>query len=460
MRGYRWLVVMALAPVGVLGQGGFAPESEAITKALEQLNATPMGVKQKQASDALQEAYTKQNKEREELYAKLRALQESPEGREYARKYNELMGRRNQTWEKERKALAEAARKLYQERHATLQPLAAGPLTEVGRLGLDLLSYPRVDGSTSTHPLSVVVAARVLGTEYEWTYSEPQGSPWGGRRTVDMNAYLPMPASAAMNLGDTEFSLASARLLARPAGREQDRLARIINTYLATSANTHNAYLRLINGECDLNLTVRGPSDDEQAAAKAKGVEIALIPVAQDALVFMVRKDSGATSLTRDEIRSIYNGETKRWNIRPLWREPNSGSREIFDALVGADKPEWEKPHDSIPGHLGAGGMLYATGMAGPYNQLLQDPRGLGYSFWYYDQYMAMSPQTRIIAIDGIEPTRETIASGKYPLVTKVYAACRKDEPESSPTRRLIRWMLSAEGQRVVQESGYVPLRP
>ena len=38
-----------------------------------------------------------------------------------------------------------------------------------GIRGINIDNYPRVDGSTSTSPLNYIVAARLLGLEYEWT---------------------------------------------------------------------------------------------------------------------------------------------------------------------------------------------------------------------------------------------------------------------------------------------------
>ena len=70
---------------------------------------------------------------------------------------------------------------------------------------------------------------------------------------------------------------------------------------------------------------------------------------------------------------------------------------------------------------------------------------------------MAQSPYTRNLAIDGVEPTAESIASGKYPLIAPVYAAYRETDPPDSPVMKLLNWLLSPEGQAVIRESGYVP---
>jgi phosphate transport system substrate-binding protein len=58
-----------------------------------------------------------------------------------------------------------------------------------------------------------------------------------------------------------------------------------------------------------------------------------------------------------------------------------------------------------------------------------------------------------------VEPTFESIASDAYALVAPVYAVYREGQPADSPARMLLQWLLSLEGQAVVRESGYVPIR-
>ena len=72
---------------------------------------------------------------------------------------------------------------------------------------------------------------------------------------------------------------------------------------------------------------------------------------------------------------------------------------------------------------------------------------------------MALSPYTRTVAIDGVEPTATSIASGKYPFTADVYVAYRANEPADSPATKLLNWLVSPEGQAVVRESGYVPVQ-
>jgi len=56
-------------------------------------------------------------------------------------------------------------------------------------------------------------------------------------------------------------------------------------------------------------------------------------------------------------------------------------------------------------------------------------------------------------------PDTQTIKDKTYPLTEDVCAVIRKDEPKDSGVRKMIEWLLSAEGQKVVERGGYVPIK-
>ena len=82
----------------------------------------------------------------------------------------------------------------------------------------------------------------------------------------------------------------------------------------------------------------------------------------------------------------------------------------------------------------------------------------LGYSVFYYASYMYQQPGLKMIAVDGVEPSDETIADGSYPLLNEFYVAIRADEPEDSPARLLRDWILSDEGKAAIIKAGYIPV--
>ena len=351
-------------------------------------------------------------------------------------------------------------RRLFQTRHEDLARLAPGETPKLRELMLDVLTYPRMDGSTSTQPLASLIACRCLGAKHAWLGRE-QALPKKSIDPTSPRSELELFFEPEFRRSEPELELLEFTLRAHAETLAEQRLAAIINALLATNASTHEAYENLIQGASEIGLLARRPSDDETALARMKGVELEVLPCALDAFVFMVHRDNPVHNLTTAQIRDIYSGKINNWNgvgakgspITAFQREENSGSQELMRSLVMKATP-LAKPtgrYQSAPGLIGR--LMSSTFLELTYNK-----DGIGYSVYYYERYMSGSPRTRVIAVDGVEPTPETIANRKYPFVSEVFVVTRADLPPAAPARRLRDWLLSPEGQAVVRESGYVPL--
>lgn len=286
-------------------------------------------------------------------------------------------------------------------------------------------NFPRIDGSTSGWPVLRLIACKVYGVECFW-----MDSFFDAERQI-MPAFDVQPESLSAKITSI-----------LPSG-------------------THEAYMRLIAGETDLILVAREPSPDEIDSAENLRVTLDIQPVALDAFVFLVNIKNPRKSFTLDEIRDIYTGRITTWAalgvtrrlsqdavnlIQPYTRDPNSGSQELMIDLVMGDTPMIDAPDMMIPT------------MMGMVNQIGTNPAGFGYSVYYYTEALAPDPTVRHVAIEGVLPTPQTIADGSYPLRTEVYMVVRADTPDDSPALVLRDWLLTADGQALIAESGYVPI--
>jgi phosphate transport system substrate-binding protein len=221
-------------------------------------------------------------------------------------------------------------------------------------------------------------------------------------------------------------------------------------------AGTHQSYERLAAGQAELALTAREPTPAERGAVRRGGAEIVVRPIARDAFVFLRHASNPVTDLNVDQIRDIYAGALTSWKAlggpdRPIvayQRDATSGSQVEMEQLVMRGRPMREGPD-----------LRITMAMFGPFNAIRHDPAGIGYSYHYYERFMAVVPEVATIAINGVRAEPATIAAGRYPLGTFVYLAHRADLPPASAAARLRDWLLSPAGQAVVAESGYVPLR-
>lgn len=216
-------------------------------------------------------------------------------------------------------------------------------------------------------------------------------------------------------------------------------------------SNTHPAIMALVRGEKDIVFSARKPIKDELEAAKSEGVELVCVPFSRDALVFVQNRSNPIRNLEQKHIRDIFSGKATQWSevggfggkITPLIRNANSGSQELMLELVMNETPFGEnaKAHET-------------PSMIGIFDNLQHNESAIGYSVFYYERYMVASPFTRTVAIDGIEPDRETIVAGKYPFVYDNYVIHRKNSDEK--LEKILAWLLGQEGRALISSLGYV----
>ena len=66
--------------------------------------------------------------------------------------------------------------------------------------------------------------------------------------------------------------------------------------------------------------------------------------------------------------------------------------------------------------------------------------------------------EIRILKINEVEVSNETIKTKEYPVTMDIYAIIRSDTPENSQTRRFVEYITSKEGQAIIEQCGYVNL--
>lgn len=229
-------------------------------------------------------------------------------------------------------------------------------------------------------------------------------------------------------------------------------------------SNTHPGYVKLINDEVDL-IVVTEPSEDELKLAQEKGVELEIIPVVREGFVFFVNEDNLVDNLTLEQIQKIYTGEITNWStvggndkeIRPFQRNVNSGSQTGMLSLVMKDLEIMEPiTEDRI------GTMIEIVNEVADYDNGINS---IGYSYYYYATTMYddidkdVANRIKLLGVNGVKPSYDTIKDGSYPLQTAYYIVINKNEPQDSNVRKLANAMLSTRGQAVAKEAGYVPVK-
>lgn len=238
-------------------------------------------------------------------------------------------------------------------------------------------------------------------------------------------------------------------------------LAKDLKDVTVTHNKTHNAYENLIKGKADLIL-VTYPSVQELKMAKDAGIELEIIPVVNEAFVFYTNEKNPVKNLTLEQIQKIYTGEITNWSkvggndakITAYQRQTNSGSQSGMLKLVMRNLKMMEAPEEHI-----VGDMSSIIGLVSDYEN---GPNSIGYSYYYYATTMydiidkEVADRIQLLGVDGVEPNNTTIKNGTYPIRTNYYIVINKAEKEGSDTRKLVNAMLGERGQKAAESVGYV----
>ncbi len=206
-------------------------------------------------------------------------------------------------------------------------------------------------------------------------------------------------------------------------------------------------------------ILVTEPSDDELEMAAENNVQLEVDPIALDGFVFITHKDNPVESLTLDQIRDIYSGVITNWSevggldeeIIPYTRDRNSGSQTAFENMVMQGTPVYIHPDTKTTMVEGMGGLIE---LVASYKNGTQS---IGYSFNYYLNNLYKNDDIKVINIDGISPDNENLLDGSYPLTSAYYAVTLRGG--SQKAEEIKEFLLSDEGQEMIELAGYCPVR-
>jgi len=208
----------------------------------------------------------------------------------------------------------------------------------------------------------------------------------------------------------------------------------------------------LINGTTDIANSSRPMKQTEIEKLKARfntlGVQI---PCAKDGITIFLNEANKVQELTLKQLGDIYQGRIRNWKeiggndaeIRIYGRENSSGTYTYFhDEVVKAD---YAASVQSLPG------------TAAVVNAVKKDVNGIGYGGAAYAVGVKHAKVKKDADSPAVLPTAETIKNGEYPITRFLYMYMR-NRP-TGETKKYIDWILSQEGQMVVAEIGYFPVK-
>jgi len=188
---------------------------------------------------------------------------------------------------------------------------------------------------------------------------------------------------------------------------------------------------------------------------EAGGKKAAFAEIGRSALVIVVAPDFPVDSLSLEELGAVLSGEITDWSSFGLdtpvaihyMHDFRDEFNHMLDLLVmkGKDMVSGETEEKTYGMNFSTQTVIVEIPYTGNYGSI-----GL-YEFRSLD-WMGSA---KTLKIEGIEPNRETIASGEYPLIMGSYALCWEG---SVVLGAFLEWCASAEGIRLLELGGFVPM--
>jgi phosphate transport system substrate-binding protein len=222
-------------------------------------------------------------------------------------------------------------------------------------------------------------------------------------------------------------------------------------------SGTGGGFGKFCRGETQISNASRPISAEEMAACAAAGIEYIEIPIAFDGISVVVHPSSPLTNVTMAQLRTIWQPSAERtimrWNqVDPSW--PNaalqlygpgtaSGTFDFFTEAVngdgGASRTDYTPSEDD---NVVVQGVASNAGAMGYF----------GYA--YYEQNRE---RLKVLSIDGVTPSPETIASGQYALSRPMFVYVNAEALRRPQVRRFVNYFVE-NAPSLAPRVGYVAL--
>lgn len=233
-----------------------------------------------------------------------------------------------------------------------------------------------------------------------------------------------------------------------------------------TGGGSGTGIAALINGTTNIAIASRELKENEIELIKSKNQQPKEFKVALDGLAVIVNPTNNIDSLTIEQIRDIFIGKIKNWKevggkdikITLYGRENSSGTYEFFREHVLGKDPNGNT-YDFSPS------TQVLQGTAALAEAVARDNSGIAYGGV---GYFALRDDVKILAVKKDEKTLAILPSqdGKVnyeDIWNKNYSISRYlyiyliGEPKSE-IKNFIDFILSEEGQKLVEQMEYIPL--
>lgn len=193
-------------------------------------------------------------------------------------------------------------------------------------------------------------------------------------------------------------------------------------------------------GRCDIGLSSRDLKDDEKA--NLEGTVVAI-----DGIAVIVNPANKVKDLSVEQIGKIYTGEITNWKevggddlpIVLIGREAASGTRDSFESITDTkDKCKYNQ-------ELTSTGDVIQT--------VSGNPNAIGYA-----SLAAIKDTVKVLSVENVTPTKETIQSGEYKIQRDFVFVTKKGAVLSETAQKFFDFATSKAADSLIEKAGAIPV--
>ena len=214
------------------------------------------------------------------------------------------------------------------------------------------------------------------------------------------------------------------------------------NVTLEIQQNGSGAGIKdVISGISEIGMSSRELKDEEKSQVEGT-------TIAYDGIALLVNPENKVKNISLEDVKKVYTGEITNWKelggddspIVVISREEGSGTRDAFQEIVGYESEELTK--DAT---ISDGSGAVKTTVAGNKN-------AIGFaSFEYIDSTVVA------LSVNDVEPTADNVKAGEY-KISRPFLLVTKEDSLTENGQKLIEFVLSDEGQKIVEENKLITL--
>jgi phosphate transport system substrate-binding protein len=204
----------------------------------------------------------------------------------------------------------------------------------------------------------------------------------------------------------------------------------------------------ITDGTAQIGMSSRRARPTEVSAAAAKGVTMKPLIVCFDGMAVVVNENNPVTALTPRQVEQIFTGDVTDWSA--VGGTPGKFSIYTRNTSSGTYQ-DWKDLAMKRRDYAGSSQKM--AGNEQIVSEVAKNPNGIGYVGLAYTK----APGIKVVSVGGVIPSKESVLSKKYPYARPNFYYTN-GEP-SGEAAKFIEFTLSEQGQKIVEQVGFVPVR-